>query len=361
MVKGIAIILMVIGHAECPGLLMNFIYLFHMPVFFIAAGYFFSSKDVDNPWNFCCKRFKGLYVPFVKWSILFLILHNLFFAMGIMNEQYGNWSGGVTHPYSFKTAMIRLTSIIFSMGGYDEFLLGAFWFFRALLIASILFLVLYRFIGHLGKDRLSHPAIAGIIVVAALLFAVLKISCHIRISTVVQGGIRETWGVAFYGIGVLYRHYEAHIRENWASTLSIFVLLSLDSYYHLKGMNLSPRLLDVATLPVTGTIGFLMLHQISMKLDAGNGIAKRFLVYCGNHTMAVYVFHIISFKLVSVLKIWWYGLDFAQIGCHMVIHEHNGDLFWILYTIVGVGIPLIWKYCYDKFKERLCDKRIYSI
>ena len=44
--KGIAIILMVAGHAECPGTLMSLIYIFHMPLFFITAGYFFSRRNV---------------------------------------------------------------------------------------------------------------------------------------------------------------------------------------------------------------------------------------------------------------------------------------------------------------------------
>ena len=53
--KGIAIILMVMGHAEGPSLLTNFIYLFHMPLFFITAGYFFSYRNVEQPWDFCVK------------------------------------------------------------------------------------------------------------------------------------------------------------------------------------------------------------------------------------------------------------------------------------------------------------------
>ena len=50
--KGIAIILMVMGHAEGPGLLMNFIYLFHMPIFFITAGYFFSRRYLTDSWTY---------------------------------------------------------------------------------------------------------------------------------------------------------------------------------------------------------------------------------------------------------------------------------------------------------------------
>lgn len=130
--KGIAIILMVMGHAEPPTLISNFIYIFHMPLFFITAGYFFSRKYLDDPWSFCVKRFKGLYVPFLKWSLVFLVLHNLWFDLGILNEQYGNWTGGVTHPYTWSQFFQRLFMIVTSMSGYDEFMAGAFWFFSGL-------------------------------------------------------------------------------------------------------------------------------------------------------------------------------------------------------------------------------------
>lgn len=44
-VKGICIILMVIGHSGCPELLHDFIYLFHMPVFFFVSGYFCKREE----------------------------------------------------------------------------------------------------------------------------------------------------------------------------------------------------------------------------------------------------------------------------------------------------------------------------
>ena len=97
--KGIAIILMVLGHTEGPGFLMHIVYLFHMPIFFITAGYFFSRKYLSDSWTFVVKRFKGLYVPMVKWALFFLVIHNLMFKIGLLSEQYGNWENGVTHPY----------------------------------------------------------------------------------------------------------------------------------------------------------------------------------------------------------------------------------------------------------------------
>ncbi len=211
--KAIAIILMCAGHAEGPTLLVTFIYLFHMPLFFIAAGYFFDKKYLQDPWTFCKKRFKGLYVPFVKWSVFFLVFHNLFFKIGLLNEQFGNWEGGVTHPYTWHQVWQRLVHIVFSMGGYDEFLAGAFWFFRALLVASIVFLVLYLLLYN-RRRWLNHDSVPWVIIVLTIGFAWFKVYNQLTISTLVQGGIRDCWGVMFFAMGVLYRRHEQRIPEH---------------------------------------------------------------------------------------------------------------------------------------------------
>ena len=347
-VKGIAIILMVAGHAEGGDMLVRFIYLFHMPVFFIAAGYFFSSSSLDDPWRFCVKRFKGLYVPFVKWAILFLLLHNLFFYFGILNETYGNWTGGVTHPYTWHSFFQRLVHIVFSMAGYDEFMAGAFWFFRALLLTSIGYLVLRLLLRHFSPE-ISTVKASVIICCMAWAFAAFKVSFDMRIVTVVQGGIRETWGLFFFSFGVLFRALENSIPAlRWWSAVLIVAFLFVGAYLGWAGMTLTPTMMTVATLPVTGILGFMMLKWLSHYIDARETIVRSILVQLGEMTIYIFVFHIVAFKVVSLIKIWWYGLEFGQIGCHMVIHEHAAeDLFWILYTVVGVSLPIIWKLSYD--------------
>lgn len=353
-VKGMAIILMVAGHAEGGDMLVRFIYLFHMPVFFIAAGYFFSRTSLDAPWRFCMKRVRGLYFPFVKWALLFLVLHNVLFYFGILNETYGNWTGGVTHPYTLHSFFQRLVHIIFSMAGYDEFMAGAFWFFRALLVTSVGYVLLRLLLRHLFP-QLDAVRASLIICVAALAFALFKIGCDMRIVTIVQGGIRETWGIFFFSFGVIFRALESRLpRMRWWNALAIFAFLVAGSWLEWTGMTLTPTLLTVATLPVTGILGFMMLRWLARHIDSHDNVLRRLFVTVGEMTMCVFVFHISAFKLVSLVKIWWYGLDFAQIGCHMVIHEHAADdLFWIAYTAVGVAVPIIWKLVYDRVTARI--------
>ena len=45
-IKAIGIILMVVGHAEAP--MKQFLYLFHMAIFFIASGFFFKPSSSDS-------------------------------------------------------------------------------------------------------------------------------------------------------------------------------------------------------------------------------------------------------------------------------------------------------------------------
>ena len=346
--KGIAIILMVMGHAEPPTLISNFIYIFHMPLFFITAGYFFSRKYLDDPWTFCVKRFKGLYIPFLKWSLLFLVLHNLWFKIGLLNEQFGNWTGGVTHPYGTREFFQRLMLIFTSISGYDEFMAGAFWFFRGLLIASIMFLILYKLID--SKTKLSP--IAGVIAVCtiALAFNAFRLGFGFKLKYIPNGGLREVWGIFFFGIGVIYRYYEEKIgNRRWVTAICL-AIMCVGAWNHWCGMNNNGQMRDLATLPLTGIAGFLVTKHLSTIINLAGGIVARTLTYIGSNTLYIFIFHIISFKVVSWLKIIWYDLDPGQIGCHMVIHFNNHeDYFWLLYTIVGTALPLLVLWAWRRY------------
>lgn len=67
-IKGIAIMLMVVGHSGCPSYLRNFIYLFHMGLFYYASGHFFKVKGMAGFLPYLKKKLTGLYWPFVKWG-----------------------------------------------------------------------------------------------------------------------------------------------------------------------------------------------------------------------------------------------------------------------------------------------------
>lgn len=348
--KALAIILMVIGHAEGPGLLLNFLYTFHMPLFFIAAGYFFSEKNLADPWGFCKRRFKGLYIPFLKWSLIYLLLHNVWHHFGILNETYGNWTNGVTHPYSWGTAIERLWLIIFTMSGYDEFMAGAFWFFRGLLVASILYLVLHKLFYKTGK--LSNTQVTLAIMLLVIAFNAFRFANNLKVPAIPNGGLRETWGIFFFGAGVLFRKYEGLFKRKWWLLAVSFLIILGAGILHTSGMNNRGKFIDLLTLPITGCVGFLMTYWLSGYLDVIGGKFKNLLCYIGDNTLYILIWHIPAYKIVSLMKIHYYDLDPLQIGCHMVIHYNNTDFFWVLYSIAGTAIPLTIIYCWRKFRSK---------
>ena len=60
--KAIGIILMVTGHSGCPEYLHDFIYLFHMPLFYFLSAYFFRDEKVTkNCGQYVMRKFKNLY------------------------------------------------------------------------------------------------------------------------------------------------------------------------------------------------------------------------------------------------------------------------------------------------------------
>ena len=348
--KGIAIILMVIAHAEAPGWLCKFIFEFHMPLFFITAGYFFSLKYLDDEATFVKKRVKGLYWPFVKWSVFFLIIHNWMFDIGILNETYGNEAGGVTHPYSWHQMQQHLWNIVTAMGGYDQFLCGAFWFFRGLFVASILYLIIYKGLDIFFSKMPKMPkgAIPYVICIIMLLLCGWKTYEGLRIVNLVQGGYRDMMGCFFFGCGFIFRQYvdsyHRHIlnhKISFATTLLFGFIVYLFSIHLTANMNWRSTFTQFLSLPVPALLGFLMTYNISWWIDKHENTLKHFFVYLGDRTLNIFIFHIVAYKVASLMKIWYYGLDIRQIGCHMVIHDYSQqDYFWILYTIVGVGIPL---------------------
>lgn len=124
--KAIAIILMVVCHAGLPSLGSHFVSMFHMPLFFFVSGYCFKDKYLVDNRRFVVNKVRGLYAPFVKWSLLFLVLHNVFFHLGIYNAEIG-FRGEVSHLYTLKEYLFNVAKILLSMTETEQ-LLGGYWF-----------------------------------------------------------------------------------------------------------------------------------------------------------------------------------------------------------------------------------------
>lgn len=350
--KAIAIILVVIAHSAAPAYLSNFAYMVGVPAFFVLSGYFFKLDNLDNTSDFVIRRTKTLYLPFIKWGVFFLILHNLFFEIGFLSESYGNAQGGVTHPYNWTQAAQHLWSMVFNMSGYDPFMAGAFWFFRALFLANIAFIFLFKTTRQLGKFKTSTLQVVSVIVLAFLL-ALWQASMGLHITGVAQGGYRELMGIVLLGIGFLLRRAdETPDSSIWHNPIimlaaSSVVLMILTFVYPISMAAKPGSVLSVPILTIAGTAAFIWLRGLSEFILQLPDKYTQWLQFTGENSLYIFVFHLLAFKVASMIKVGVYQLDWAMVGGHPVVQHELGDGFWLLYIFVGVVLPIlpvwIWK------------------
>ena len=85
--KALAIILMVLGHTSIPKAAADFIFAFHMPVFFLASGWCMNWGKYSFG-DLLKRRCKTLLLPFIVYSAIVIGLSLL------MDEELFSWSKG---------------------------------------------------------------------------------------------------------------------------------------------------------------------------------------------------------------------------------------------------------------------------
>lgn len=129
--KGLGIIGVVVGHSDTE-FLKQYIFWFHMPLFFIISGFLFKPvNSVEMFWAMALKRTKQLLIPYISFFI-FIYMIKLTYHL-IINE--------------FSMNQLLLDWIKFFYGG--QVLTGfyaTFWFITCLLIVQLIFsLILLKF------------------------------------------------------------------------------------------------------------------------------------------------------------------------------------------------------------------------
>lgn len=128
-VKAIGILLMILGHCQgIPYLLRNFIFSFHMPLFFIMSGYFYKDKPIKELFKTGSKH---LVVPYLITS-LFIVLLCFVAQKPVLAQQ-------------------KMIGILMSNGGWPQEKFGAnlpyigpIWFLLALFWCKIFYRTLKR-------------------------------------------------------------------------------------------------------------------------------------------------------------------------------------------------------------------------
>ncbi len=317
--KAIGILLMVLAHAGFP-IMHNFIYMFHMPLFFIMSGYCFKQKYKNEPFSFIKKRIIGLYIPFIKWSLIFLIFHNFLFYINIYNSSYG-FEGEVSHLYHFTDFITRAIRIIISLDNKEQLLAG-YWFLKNLFWGSIISFIIIKF----SKNILKAECFLLLLTTLTSLFPIV----HIPILEINSLTFLST---SFYVSGYIFHKMNFTIKAYHA----IFFFIITIILAKLMPTNMQNYIWwQVIPYFLCAIGGTLMIVWISSHLSNHDNIIKRILIWIGNHTLTILTWHFLSFKLVSLFIVYYKNVPIEQIAYFPVIPEYAPN-YWLVYFIIGVA------------------------
>lgn len=322
--KAVGIILMVIGHAGCPAFLHNLIYQFHIPLFFFFSGFCFKDKYLSDFRTYATRRVTGIYLPYVKYAILFLVFHNVFYELNIYNGVYG-YNGVPSALYTFQDALHRLFKITTAMAA-EEQLLGGYWFMKILFLASF---AGYFFCKLLKGMKLQ---IGGLVI---LYLVVLFLSKSDSLSSFWYSVSLTCFATIFFMAGKILAIYK--IPQKLWFTLLCAGAVTVLSIVNPAGFTTKENILLYAVGALSGIMAVKNLSGYVQKIPGVGSL----MAYIGNNTLSILTWHFLSFKLVSLLIIRIYDLPNEMLASFPVIAEYSSKGWWMAYSVVGVVLPLV--------------------
>ena len=273
--------------------------------------------------TFVKRRFKGLWWPFVKWSVIFLLLHNVLTSLHIYNSSY-----------TLTDMAYKLIHIVTMTG--SEQLLGGYWFLKELLYASVISIIALKLLHSLPNRKEGKEIQNGIILTLTFLILAYILSIvPFKIPTI---GSKTMLATSFYLAGYTFHHAADNHSNLLLGILSLLIVFVFTFFF--SG---SMELTDISIflffiIAMIGTVGL-----ISIAGFIKGGVLKA-LNYIGDKTLYIITFHFISFKVVSLILIAYYNLPITRLSDFPVISRLNSSS-WFVYSIVGVIIPLIlWEF-----------------
>ena len=316
--KGIGMLSIMVGHlnGSLPKFFnVNFVYAYHLLIFFLLAGYNLKPRKVDGA--YLKKRSRRLLLPYGI-SCLAITLVDLITLFV---------KGGATFSDVGKSLLSDVLRSLYACGYQGNFRfwktgeqIGALWFLPALFLALLVFDLL------LQRTQKSH--ILGGVTFALFLFGLLSAK-WIWLPFSMQSAMMA---VFFLWLGYEIKKRGVLPRVKWYHALIALILFVLgciggyDKVYFASAAINS----DVTLSLITGLCGCLVVYYISRLLRFA-----KFLPYIGRNSLYVLCLH--GIMLESVWELYQFGI--LHSGLSGTFRTILNVLVYFLFAILPV--PLI--------------------
>ena len=361
-VKGIGIILVVIGHTYGP--LTHFIYLFHMAIFFIASGYCYSfkySESISGIVTLAKKRIKSLWLPYFVSNCAFILLNNVFLKIqfytdnpGILTVNNIDWGQTLGHYHTAKeTASKLFHAFLFNQSTQ---LTGATWFLEALFFTTMIFAVIDLSLGRVIKKSNRTKWILHLCIAASTLLLGSMQSRFPILSKYRLGTILIT--VPVFEMGILFRCLTTKkiIKNRYyiiGMVCSIVLLIVSGQYGSIELA--THTYTNIFYFLVVSFLGWMLVYGLSKIISNSSKTSlKKMLMFYGRNTIPILIFHLAFFKPVTFFIIVIRGLPSYLLACFPVLTS-NG-VWWIVYALTDIIMCTILIVIWNKVKLTIWKK-----
>lgn len=338
--KGYGILLVVIGHAICNGgaySFHNFIYLFHLALFYYASGYLYKDKYASDAKSFLLKRIKSLYIPYVMYGSVFLLLHDVFCKVGFYTIE------SIYAPGDLRLHFFSLLKF-----DYFEELSGVFWFFKSLFVVSICFEIVIYGVHKFSYNKFLSITIIGILSLIGVLacyysFPGSKTIANLALLPIFYMGYyvsRNSVKICTY----VLEHYSIIV----ALGCLVVLILNTNDLISINAQNIGTNPLIFYLCSFCGIYLTLYLTDHTPRII-------RYMIDClGRNSAPIFIWHFLFFRLASYLLIKIDGLEMTKLACHPVIPNHI--FTWtLMYIVIGIGGSLFLGYIIQFAKRKTID------
>jgi len=264
--KGIGIFLVILGHHE--NWITDWIYSFHMPLFFILAGVF--HKNEDKYFNFFKKKVKSLLVPYLFFAII------LFLFWLVIGRKFGE---SAINNIPVKECFIGIFYGIVEVKGISSMEWGGpIWFLLCLFLISNIF----YFVSKLNLKKVIFIEICFIII-----SAISKKYIPISLPWNLQRALID---ISFYTIGYYAKDFIKN-KDEKNNTITLikgifFILINVSIYLNRDKLNILEKYNINLVYLIGGIFGSLGVIEIFKNMKSSKKIE-----FLGKNSIILLAFH----------------------------------------------------------------------
>ena len=305
--KGIAILLVCLGHRNIPYWFSKWLYTFHLPLFFFLSGYTTRFESYRNIKDFVHRKLRGLVIPSLTLGLAW-ILFEFCFCRFYRRE-----------PFDF------LRYLYYLLIGRK---IGSSWFITALLVTEIIAYILFRL-----------PEKWRLIVTAAIGAAGFLMNSQLKEQLI--------WNANTALIGIIFFESAQFIRKHTAFErvldrkryiiISVALLCSVAcTAFNGRIDMLYKKFGNILLFLLGAGSGILLIAEISRMLEKTAAV-KRIFLYLGKNTLPIIFFHYYpGYMITETLYYKLFGLVYGE-------NALSGNVEGLLHTatILLLLIPVI--------------------